>query len=74
MYEKPQYFTPEGFKRSSKNPLRKKKLKKKVSLNNSNSIRKKQLEKFAGLQSSQKGISKESAKLIAKAIRGMLKE
>jgi hypothetical protein len=72
MYEKPQYLTPDGFRRYSKNPLRKKKLKNDNFLKKSSSSKKKHLEKFYGLQS-QKGISKESAKLIAQAIRGMLK-
>ena len=65
MFEKPQYLTPDGFRRSSKNPLKKKRVKKVVS--------KKKLLSTRNLPKSvQKGISPEAAKLIAQAIKGML--
>jgi len=69
MYEKPQYLTPDGYRRSEKNPI-KKTVKKAVTAKNASpgeilSIRKLQ-------KSSERGISKEAAQLIAKAIKGML--
>lgn len=65
MFEKPQYLTPDGFRRSSKNPLKRKNVKKVVS--------KKKLLSARNLPKNiQKGISPEAAKLIAQAIKGML--
>jgi hypothetical protein len=66
MYEKPQYLTPGGFRRSAKNPLKDKKAitplpaKKTISANRL---------KKAGIQ-----ISEATAKLIADAIKSMLKQ
>lgn len=75
MYEKPQYFTPDGFKRCAKNPHKghwqspilpgekTKQLTSKVLLQNKN------------LRGPLKGpgISDEAAKLIAGVLKGMLK-
>ena len=70
MYEKPQYLTPDGFKRRGSNPF------KGGSDNNAEKKReavKKQLSKWPPLKKP-KGpvISDEAAKLIAEAIKGML--
>ena len=73
MYEKPQYLTPEGYRRRSKNPYKKKILKKA-------SPAKKRISpnKFLSLKefnkNAQRGISDEAAKLIAQAIKGLLRE
>jgi hypothetical protein len=70
MYEKPQYLTPDGFKRLSKNPYsnlnagqRLELLKKK----NSSAPIQQSLKKGGGVV-----ISDKAAALIAKAIKGML--
>ncbi len=71
MYEKPQYLTPDGYKRKTKNPNKKKTVKKTLTT-------KKGLPADTILtpgkikNQAQKGISKEAAKLIAEAIKGML--
>ena len=73
MFEKPQYLTPGGYKRKSENPNKKKILKKnpleKNSASQKNILSAKHFQKNA-----QRGISKEAAKLIAQAIKGMLHE
>jgi hypothetical protein len=79
MYEKPQYLTPDGYRRMSKNPL-----KAGTSLNPNTAltlIRKKKMELLAkkgGTQTSGSGkklvLSEEAAKAIAAAISGMLKK
>jgi hypothetical protein len=69
MFEKPQYFTKDGFKRLSKNPY-----------GNAETLRqfallkkKKTAEAMAGRKSGQGlGISDEAAKLIAGVLKGML--
>ncbi len=70
MFERPQYNTPGGLRRKAKNPTKKK--------NSQLIIPKKQelLEKGKNLNKNNegKGISKEAAKLIAQAIKGMLKQ
>ncbi len=71
MYEKPQYLTPDGFRRSEKNPL-KKTVKK--ALPQKSGARGDALSLRALQKNPQKGISKEAAQLIAKAIKGMLHE
>ena len=65
MFEKPQYLTPDGYRRSSKNPLKKKRVKKAAA-------KKKLLSTKHLPKNVQKGISPEAAKLIAQAIKGML--
>ncbi len=73
MYEKPQYLTPDGYRRKAKNPNKKKAVKKRLAT-------KKGLPADTILppgkikKQAQKGISKEAAKLIAEAIKGMLHE
>ncbi len=71
MYEKPQYLTPDGYRRKKKNPDKKKPVKKalttKKRLPAEQILSKKKLK-----NQGQKGISKEAAKLIAEAIKGML--
>ena len=70
MYERPQYNTPDGFKRKAKNPTRKKSsqliIPKKLNLPAKGNVFNKNNEG--------RGISKEAAKLIAQAIKGMLKQ
>jgi len=67
MFEKPQYLTPDGYRRSAKNPFKKKNVKK--------AIAKKKLLSARNLtKNTQKGISPEAAKLIAQAIKGMLNQ
>jgi len=77
MYEKPQYLTPDGYRRSKKNPYQRKCVKEvirkapteKKSLSSQKMLSAKQFQRNA-----QRGISKEAAKLIAQALKGMLKE
>jgi hypothetical protein len=74
MYEKPQYLTPDGYKRSSKNPL--KKGTSGQSLYQELTQKKMELAKKQGIVRSgtdKKGLSNEAAKIIALAIKGMLK-
>lgn len=76
MYEKPQYITPGGFKRTNKNPNIQQKPGIKSSENTS--IQKKKLAFMKQLAAQkvsmnpQKEISKEAARLIAQALKGML--
>ncbi len=68
MNEGPQYITPNGLKRISKNPSKKKSAK---------LVPKKKMANLPGkkiLMRQGRGISKEAAKLIAEAIKGMLKQ
>ena len=77
MYEKPQYLTPNGYRRKSKNPYKKKSVKKLVRRASSekNSLpSKKMLSAKQFQRNAQRGISEEAAKLIAQAIKGMLKK
>jgi hypothetical protein len=77
MYEKPQYLTPDGYRRMSKNPL-----KAGTSLSPNNAltlIRKKKMELLAKKGVNQTSgsvkkmvLSEEAAKAIAAAISGML--
>lgn len=64
MYEKPQYLTPDGYKRSGKNPLRPSQLR--------NELAKRAPQKQKGKTLGVKSLSPEAAKLIAEAIRAML--
>lgn len=77
MYEKPQYLTPSGYRRSMKNPNAKKGTRKTIQHNpieqNSTASRK-MLSAKQFQRNAQRGISKEAAKLIAQALKGMLKE
>jgi hypothetical protein len=78
MYEKPQYLTPDGYRRMSKNPL-----KAGNSFNPNTAltlIRKKKMELLAKKNMNQASgsgkklvLSEEAAKAIAAAISGMLK-
>jgi len=77
MYEKPQYLTPEGYRRSSKNPFKKKVVKKaagKAPAGHNSQLTRKMLSARQFQRDAQRGISKEAAKLIAQALKGMLKE
>jgi hypothetical protein len=65
MNDGPQYITPKGFKRSAKNPTKKKSEK---------LLPQKILPGEGILMREGRGISKEAAKLIAEAIKGMLKQ
>ncbi len=65
MFEKPQYITPDGYRRSSKNPFKKQKVTKAPA-------KKKLLSARRLPKNVQKGISPDAAKLIARAIKGML--
>ncbi len=74
MYEKPQYLTPDGYRRSSKNPYKRKSTKKNSPIpgrgpSHDNILSAKHFQRNA-----QRGISKEAAKLIAQALKGMLKK
>ena len=79
MYEKPQYLTPDGFRRSSKNPL-----KADASFNPNTAltlIRKKKMallakkNAYTAAGSGKKPVlSEEAAKAIAAAISGMLRK
>lgn len=73
MYEKPQYLTPDGYRRKSKNPYKKKVIKKVPATKKALSHQKILSTKHFQNQG-QKGISKEAAKLIAQAIKGLLHE
>lgn len=68
MFEKPQYRTPKGFKRTLKNPSMKKGSKSVLPIK-ANLPSKVKLFNREG-----RGISKEAAKLIAQALKGMLKQ
>ncbi len=70
MYEKPQYLTPDGYRRSSKNPYKRKSVKKAPL--KKGPIANKILTRKHFQHQAQRGISKEAAKLIAQAIKGML--
>lgn len=70
MYEKPQYLTPDGYRRSSSNPLNSKKLALKASLDNIEAQRKLLLARKT--INKKPGISDEAAKLIAEALKSML--
>ena len=77
MYEKPQYITPDGYRRSSKNPYKKKGVKKvvrKAPAEKNSQLSRKMLSAKQFQRDAQRGISKEAAKLIAQALKGMLKE
>jgi hypothetical protein len=77
MYEKPQYITPDGYRRSSKNPYKKKVVKKavrKTPAGKNSQLSRKMLSVKQFQKDAQRGISKEAAKLIAQALKGMLKE
>jgi hypothetical protein len=67
MFEKPQYFTPDGFKRSKKNPYGTKA---------SEAEAKELIAKRAALKKQRdgRGISEEAAKVLAAAIKGMLRK
>jgi hypothetical protein len=67
MFEKPQYLTPDGYRRSAKNPLKKNSVKKAIA-------KKKLLSAKKLTKNVQRGISPEAAKLIAQAIKGMLNQ
>lgn len=79
MYEKPQYLTPDGFRRKSKNPF-----KTGENLNPNTAltlIRKKKMELLAKKSAfstagsgTKLALSEEAAKAIAAAISGMLKK
>lgn len=73
MYEKPQYLTREGYRRTSKNPHKKKLTKKLLSMKKTPSSKSILPVDYFKSQS-RRGISKEAAKLIAHAIKGMLHE
>lgn len=73
MFEKPQYLTPGGYRRKSKNP-NKKKILKKVSIAKNRASQNKILSAKQFQKNAQRGISEEAAKLIAQAIKGMLRE
>ncbi len=64
MYEKPQYLTPDGYRRAPQNPLKRKQLQEK----NQNFSARQKKRKTLGV----KKLSPEAAKLIADAIRVML--
>jgi hypothetical protein len=72
MYEKPQYLTPDGFRRGAANPSKKAALKKKAA---AEKAKEKALAALRAKKASARPgrpISKEAAKLIAMAIRDML--
>lgn len=71
MYEKPQYLTPDGYRRSEKNPM-KKTMKKAAPIRNASSGNTLSIRKVH--KNPERGISKEAAQLIARAIKGMLHE
>ena len=73
MFEKPQYLTPDGYKRKSKNP-NKKRILKKIPLGKNGASQNNILSAKNFQKNAQRGISKEAAKLIAQAIKGMLHE
>lgn len=73
MYEKPQYLTPDGYRRKAKNPNKKKAVKKVLTTKKGFSANK-ILTPGKLTNQAQKGISKEAAKLIAEAIKGMLRQ
>ncbi|MBD3317328.1 MAG: hypothetical protein GF344_16190 [Chitinivibrionales bacterium] len=73
MYEKPQYLTPDGFRRGTRNPTKNAALLKKkraVAQAKEKPTAARRLKK--GSLQAQQPISKEAAKLIAMAIRDML--
>lgn len=73
MFEKPQYLTPGGYRRKSKNP-NKKKILKKVPLEKNRASQNEIFSAKHFQKNAQRGISEEAAKLIAQAIKGMLRE
>jgi hypothetical protein len=73
MYEKPQYLTGEGFRRSGTNPSKKAVLKKKLAAAKAKEQAHAALRATkASMPRAGRPISKEAAKLIAMAIRDML--
>lgn len=75
MYEKPQYFTPDGFKRCAKNPHKDKGQSIVPLRGNMKQPTSKALHLKKNLKSPLKGpgISDEAARLIAGVLKGMLK-
>lgn len=71
MFEKPQYMTPGGYKRSPKSPALKKRIKAELA-RKKKMIASRTLAPKNIFASPQKGISKEAARLIAQALKGML--
>ena len=74
MYEKPQFLTPDGYRRRSKNPYKRKVTKKNSPALGRGPSHDKILSSKQFQRNAQRGVSKEAAKLIAQALRGMLKE
>jgi predicted DNA-binding transcriptional regulator YafY len=74
MYEKPQYLTPDGYRRSPKNPFTEKD--KSAAANALQLLRERKRELLAASTAKTRpklALSEEAAKLIAQAISGMLR-
>jgi hypothetical protein len=79
MYETPQYLTPDGYRRLPKNPYRKKAQELEAKLVDDPAIAQKKKVLAGRIPGAQKKrpqleLSDEAAKLIAQALKGMLKK
>ncbi len=73
-FERPQYITGKGLKRTNKNPTKKKGGVAAQPPSKKGQFKKNYLLKKSILSNKRKGLSKEAAKIIANAIKGMLNE